>query len=67
RLIRDRSLICETHDTGSCAPHVRHAAGGDEGGRGLFMLSQLAARWGVRFDPEGTTGKTVWAEQEIPE
>ncbi|MFE6719152.1 SpoIIE family protein phosphatase [Streptomyces albidoflavus] len=67
RLIRDRSLICETHDSGSSAPHVRHAASGDEGGRGLFMLSQMAARWGVRFDPQGTTGKTVWAEQEIPE
>ncbi|MFI8909643.1 SpoIIE family protein phosphatase [Streptomyces albidoflavus] len=67
RLIRDRSLICETHDTGSCAPHVRHAASGDEGGRGLFMLSQMAARWGVRFDPQGTAGKTVWAELEIPE
>ncbi|MET7507204.1 SpoIIE family protein phosphatase [Streptomyces albidoflavus] len=67
RLIRDRSLICETHDTSSSAPHVRHAASGDEGGRGLFMLSQMAARWGVRFDPQGTTGKTVWAEQEIPE
>ncbi|MEU9859393.1 SpoIIE family protein phosphatase [Streptomyces sp. NPDC047971] len=61
RLIRHRSLICEVTDGASTAPHVRFATESDEGGRGLFMIAQLADRWGTRYTKNG---KTIWAEQQ---
>jgi anti-sigma regulatory factor (Ser/Thr protein kinase) len=64
RLIHDRTLTCEVHDAGPAAPHLRHAHVADEGGRGLFLTAQLARTWGVRY---GTTGKTVWTEQSLPD
>ena len=36
------------------------AADDDDRGRGLLLVSELAARWGVTPHPEG--GKTVWFE-----
>ncbi|MGW1725700.1 SpoIIE family protein phosphatase [Streptomyces sp. NPDC002306] len=63
RLLRDRSLICEVFDGGSTSPHMRHAAMTDEGGRGLFLVAQLADRWGTRYTPHG---KFIWAEQPLP-
>ncbi|MDF3291423.1 SpoIIE family protein phosphatase [Streptomyces silvisoli] len=63
RLIRDRTLICEVSDTGHTSPHLRHAATDDEGGRGLFIIAQMAQHWGTRYTP---TGKTIWAEQGLP-
>ncbi|WP_116245821.1 SpoIIE family protein phosphatase/ATP-binding protein [Nocardiopsis sp. FIRDI 009] len=60
RLIYDRSLICEVSDAASTAPHLRYAASTDEGGRGLFLVAQLAERWGTRYTAEG---KVIWAEQ----
>jgi anti-sigma regulatory factor (Ser/Thr protein kinase) len=62
RLIHDRSLTCEVRDAGSAAPHLRHAATVDEGGRGLFITAQLAQAWGTRYTPPG---KTIWAEQAL--
>ncbi|MGR4880165.1 SpoIIE family protein phosphatase [Streptomyces sp. LARHCF249] len=59
RLIRDRTLICEVYDTSSTAPRMRHAATTDEGGRGLFLVAQLAQAWGTRYTTEG---KVIWAE-----
>ncbi|RPF29542.1 serine phosphatase RsbU (regulator of sigma subunit) [Streptomyces sp. Ag109_G2-6] len=59
RLIRDRNLICEVSDGGSTAPHLRRAASTDEGGRGLFLVAQLAQAWGTRYTPRG---KVIWAE-----
>ncbi|WP_420878249.1 SpoIIE family protein phosphatase [Streptomyces sporangiiformans] len=59
RLIHDRTLICEVSDTSSTAPHLRRAASMDEGGRGLFLVAQLAQAWGARYTPEG---KVIWAE-----
>jgi hypothetical protein len=35
----------------------------DEGGRGLFLVSQMAERWGTRYTPQG---KVIWAEQALP-
>ncbi|MFF1934711.1 ATP-binding protein, partial [Streptomyces sp. NPDC058228] len=32
-------------------------------GRGLFIVAQLAQRWGTRYTTEG---KTVWSEQTLP-
>ncbi|MFJ9413339.1 SpoIIE family protein phosphatase [Streptomyces sp. NPDC101227] len=64
RLIRDRSLICEVTDGSSTSPHIRRAQDTDEGGRGLFMVAQFAQLWGTRYH---TRGKTIWAEQPLPE
>ncbi|MDX2729833.1 MULTISPECIES: SpoIIE family protein phosphatase [unclassified Streptomyces] len=63
RLILDRSLTCEVHDSSPVAPHLRHARTVDEGGRGLFIVSQLATHWGTRYDRHG---KALWTEQEVP-
>lgn len=60
RLLRSASaLTCEVHDGSQVAPHLRHARTVDEGGRGLFIVAQLATRWGTRYS---TDGKTIWAE-----
>ncbi|MFW6690520.1 SpoIIE family protein phosphatase [Streptomyces sp. MAR4 CNX-425] len=64
KLIRQSVLTCEVSDTSHAAPHLRHATSNDEGGRGLFLVAQLADRWGVRFTPRG---KVVWTEQEFPD
>ncbi|MGI5413910.1 ATP-binding SpoIIE family protein phosphatase [Streptomyces chartreusis] len=63
RLIYDGNLTCEVRDTGSAAPHLRHAATVDEGGRGLFVTAQLTQAWGSRFT---APAKTIWAEQTLP-
>ena len=62
RLIRDRDLICEVSDTSSTSPRMRRARSTDEDGRGLFLVAQLAQRWGTRYVHEG---KTIWAEQPL--
>ncbi|MFJ3925983.1 SpoIIE family protein phosphatase [Streptomyces sp. NPDC090022] len=59
RLIHDRNLICEVSDGSSTAPHLRRAASTEEGGRGLFLVAQLAHAWGTRYTPHG---KVIWAE-----
>lgn len=59
RLLHDRTLICEVSDTSNTAPHLRRAATTDEGGRGLFLVAQLARSWGTRYTAEG---KVIWAE-----
>ncbi|MGW1952831.1 SpoIIE family protein phosphatase [Streptomyces sp. NPDC001920] len=64
RLIRERSLICEVSDASHTSPHLRRAGTADEGGRGLFLVAQMADRWGTRYSREG---KTVWTEQALPE
>jgi serine phosphatase RsbU (regulator of sigma subunit)/PAS domain-containing protein/anti-sigma regulatory factor (Ser/Thr protein kinase) len=63
RVLRERALICEVFDSSSTAPHLRYAGMTDEGGRGLFLVAQLAERWGTRYLP---TGKVIWAEQPLP-
>ncbi|MEU5211646.1 SpoIIE family protein phosphatase [Streptomyces sp. NPDC020742] len=62
RLIRDASLICEVSDRSSTSPHLRQAATTDEGGRGLFLIAQLAERWGTRYI---SSGKVIWTEQAL--
>jgi serine phosphatase RsbU (regulator of sigma subunit)/PAS domain-containing protein len=62
RLLRDRTLICEVSDRSTTSPHLRYAASTDEGGRGLFLVAQMAERWGTRYTPEG---KIIWAEQPL--
>jgi ABC-type multidrug transport system ATPase subunit/anti-sigma regulatory factor (Ser/Thr protein kinase) len=63
RLLHDRTLICEVADASNTSPHLRYAATTDEGGRGLFLVAQLAEQWGTRYTP---TGKIIWAEQRLP-
>ncbi|MGW3146107.1 MULTISPECIES: SpoIIE family protein phosphatase [Streptomyces] len=62
RLLRDTRLTLEVADASSTAPRLRHARSTDEGGRGLFLVAQLAHRWGARYT---AGGKVIWAEQEI--
>ncbi|MFF1569920.1 SpoIIE family protein phosphatase [Streptomyces sp. NPDC058293] len=62
RLIRDNVLICEVTDSSSTQPRLRRARTTDEGGRGLFLVAQLSARWGCRH---GQNRKTIWSEQII--
>ncbi|MQY10358.1 hypothetical protein SRB5_04660 [Streptomyces sp. RB5] len=64
RIIRARALICEVSDDSLTSPHLRQAASTDEGGRGLFLVAQVADRWGTRYTP---TGKVIWAEQPLPQ
>lgn len=64
RLIKERTLICEVSDASSTAPHLRRARIFDEGGRGLMLVAQLTERWGMRHTG---AGKTIWAEQPLPE
>lgn len=64
RLIRDRQLICEVSDSSITSPHLRQAAMTDEGGRGLFLVAQLAERWGTRYTDNG---KVIWTEQPLAE
>ncbi|MEU1599057.1 ATP-binding SpoIIE family protein phosphatase [Streptomyces sp. NPDC005708] len=61
RVIRqENSLIYEVSDGSSTPPRQRRSQAYDECGRGLFLVSELTERWGVRHGPDG---KTVWAEQ----
>ncbi|MFI9274953.1 SpoIIE family protein phosphatase [Kitasatospora sp. NPDC052896] len=62
RLIRDQVLVCEVSDPSNSQPRLRRARATDEGGRGLFLVAQLSARWGSRY---GRSGKTVWVEQSL--
>jgi serine phosphatase RsbU (regulator of sigma subunit)/PAS domain-containing protein len=62
RLLRDHTLVCEVSDGSSTAPHLRYAATTDEGGRGLFLVAQLAQRWGTRYTDRG---KIIWTEQSV--
>ncbi|MFC7266412.1 ATP-binding SpoIIE family protein phosphatase [Streptomyces lutosisoli] len=62
RLIRHHVLVCEVTDSSSTQPRLRRARTTDEGGRGLFLVSQLGGRWGCRH---GQNGKTIWSEQII--
>ncbi|MEU6407043.1 SpoIIE family protein phosphatase [Streptomyces sp. NPDC046985] len=63
RLIHERCLICEVSDASNISPHLRRALHTDEGGRGLFLVAQVAQRWGTRYTD---AGKTIWAEQQLP-
>ncbi|MFE7634090.1 ATP-binding protein [Kitasatospora sp. NPDC057518] len=58
-LINSR-LRLEVHDAGSGHPTLRAAAPSDEHGRGLFLVNELAERWGCTPRPCGI-GKFIWA------
>ncbi|WP_406114090.1 ATP-binding protein [Kitasatospora purpeofusca] len=58
-LIGDR-LRLEVHDAGNGRPSVHPATPEDEHGRGLFLVNELAERWGC-CPRAGGVGKFVWA------
>ncbi|WP_420711417.1 SpoIIE family protein phosphatase [Streptomyces sp. NRRL F-3307] len=62
RLLLGRTLVCEVADGSNTSPRLRRAATTDEGGRGLFLVSQFADMWGTRYAPRG---KVIWAEQRL--
>jgi serine phosphatase RsbU (regulator of sigma subunit)/anti-sigma regulatory factor (Ser/Thr protein kinase) len=64
RLVREAGVVCvEVHDSSPALPRVLQAGRDDENGRGLQVVSQLAARWGAR---RSYSGKVVWCEQAVP-
>ena len=60
RLRRGANAVwVEVFDADLRLPRIRTAGETDEGGRGLYLVEQLATRWGSRPTPEG---KAVWFE-----
>ncbi|RCV50670.1 SpoIIE family protein phosphatase [Marinitenerispora sediminis] len=60
RLRRGASSVwVEVFDHDLRLPRIRSAGADDEGGRGLYLVDQLASRWGSRPTPDG---KAVWFE-----
>jgi len=60
RLRRGATAVwVEVFDPDLRLPRIRTAGETDEGGRGLYLVEQLATRWGSRPTPEG---KAVWFE-----
>jgi len=60
RLRRGAEVVwAEVFDPDLRLPRLRSARATDEGGRGLYLVEQLATRWGSRPTPEG---KAVWFE-----
>ncbi|MFE5585338.1 ATP-binding protein [Kitasatospora sp. NPDC056531] len=53
-------LRLEVHDAGSESPTLRSTSPDDEHGRGLFLVNELAERWGC-CPRAGGIGKFVWA------
>jgi len=60
RLRRGATAVwVEVFDPDLRLPRIRTAAETDEGGRGLYLVEQLATRWGSRPTADG---KAVWFE-----
>ena len=63
RLRRGEAAIwVEVFDPDLRLPRIRSAGENDEGGRGLYLVDQLATRWGSRPTKDG---KAVWFEVPI--
>src|SRR5579859_3877162 len=56
------SVWVEVFDTDLRLPRIRMARQDDEGGRGLYLVDQLAFKWGTRPTEEG---KAVWFQVPI--
>jgi anti-sigma regulatory factor (Ser/Thr protein kinase) len=57
---RDRVRIAVTDPGGPTIPEVQHLDPTMPGGMGLFLVDQIASRWGSERAPEG--GTRVWFE-----
>jgi len=65
RLRRGEAAVwVEVFDPDLRLPRIRSAGENDEGGRGLYLVDQLATRWGSRPTQDG---KAVWFEIPIKE
>ncbi|WP_169807925.1 ATP-binding SpoIIE family protein phosphatase [Actinomadura hibisca] len=64
RMIRGGALLCEVSDDGDELPVLCRATSTDESGRGLQLVSYLAARWGTHRTERG---KVVWFEHALPD
>ena len=63
RLRRGAAAVwVEVFDTDLRLPRIRSAEETDEGGRGLYLVDQIASRWGSR---PTKNGKVVWFEMPI--
>jgi PAS domain S-box-containing protein len=63
RLRRGHEAVwVEVFDADLRLPRIRSAAETDEGGRGLYLVDQLATRWGSRPTKDG---KAVWFEVPV--
>jgi serine phosphatase RsbU (regulator of sigma subunit) len=63
RLRRGAAAVwVEVFDTDLRLPRIRSADETDEGGRGLYLVDQIASRWGSR---PTRNGKAVWFEMPI--
>ena len=63
RLRRGGSAVwVEVFDPDLRLPRIRSAGETDEGGRGLYLVDQIATRWGSRPTRDG---KAVWFEIPI--
>lgn len=60
--IRGGKHILELWDQCPALPEARQADPDEEGGRGLFLLARLVARWGVRPLSPPEAGKIVYVE-----
>lgn len=57
--LADGSCLVEVSDEGQLTPRLRSVGESEETGRGLHLVENLAAAWGVWS--RGRHGKTVWA------
>jgi len=55
---RELALEIRVRDSGADLPLIRTTSVEDESGRGMLLLSSVAADWGVERMPAG--GKEVW-------
>jgi anti-sigma regulatory factor (Ser/Thr protein kinase) len=62
-LLLDDVVTLAVSDADQPLPRLRKAKEADEGGRGLQLVSMLAARWGARPTAEG---KVVWCDLPRP-
>ena len=63
RLRRGEAAVwVEVFDSDLRLPRIRNAGETDEGGRGLYLVDQLATRWGSRPTKDG---KAVWFEVPV--
>ncbi|MBZ6474792.1 ATP-binding protein [Streptomyces griseocarneus] len=58
-------LVAQVSDAGGCLPECAEAGPDSENGRGMWLVEQIAARWGHHATGSGT-GKTVWFALCLP-